>query len=269
MKLKPLKAALSILFLALIFSSPVMAATVKMKTLVVNPSTTKSQTKSVKTYLPKEIKLKNILDAGGLEIDYDEDKELFFVFKDDIALAPGETVAYELTLEDVWMVDEKKLERLKNRAEDILVQLEDTPYYSQAELIAKTIFGRLEEIKKTQNDPNVTKQQHIAYYRDNMQVLDAVMVDLEELEKILVAIGGAPNLKVIEDSDVDLKSPNSKTTWIIIFSILIFIAILGGAFYFTWQGQVKVTENIFMKEKDLSFSEFKSPLADEADKKPK
>jgi hypothetical protein len=44
---------------------------------------------------------------------------------------------------------------------------------------------------------------------------------------------------------------------------------LGGAFYFTWQGQARVTENIFTREKDLSFSEFKNPVSgDDGQKKP-
>ncbi len=243
------------------------ADTIKMRTMVVNPSSTKSQTKSVKNYLPKEIKQKNILETGGLEIEYDEEQGMFYAYKNDIELAPEETKIFELVMEDVWMIQEERLDHLRKRTENIMTQLEGSQYVQQAELIANTVYGRLEDIKKTQNDTGVSKQQHIAYYRDNIKVLDSVLSDIEELENILVAIGGTPNLKVIEDSKIDLKAPTSKTTWIIIFSILVFIAILGGSFYFTWQGQVKVTENIFIKEKDLSFSEFKKADAKETEKK--
>jgi hypothetical protein len=65
---------------------------------------------------------------------------------------------------------------------------------------------------------------------------------------------------MLENTDANLKSPTTKTTWILIFIILIFISILGGAFYFTWQGQARVTENIFTREKDVSFSDFKNPV---------
>lgn len=261
------KVVFALLFIMFMNLGTALAAdTVKMRTILVNPSSEKPQKKSIKNYLPKEIKMKNIIDAGGLEIEYDEEQGMFFAFKQDVELAPGETKTYELVMEDVWMVPDDNLDRLRERTENAMQQLVDTRYFAQADLIAKTIYGRLEEIKRTQNDANVTKQQHIAYFRENLKVLDAIEADIYELEKILVAVGGTPNLKVIEDAKIDLKSPNTKTTWILIFSILIFIAILGGAFYFTWQGQVKVTENIFVREKDLSFTEFKGKDEEKKDK---
>ena len=233
-----------------------------MRTIAANPSTTKAQTTTVKNYFPKEIRLKHVLDPGGLDIDYDDAQDLFFVYKKDLLLQPGEIKTFEIIMEDVWLIAEEKLSLCHKQTEGIIERLKGTPYLEQATLIAKTIYGRLDEIIKTQTDPNVTKQQHIAYYRDNLKTLEDIQKDIDDLQKILVTAGGPPNLKMIEDSKMDLKSPNAKTTWIIIFSILVFIAILGGAFFFTWQGQVKTTENIFTKEKDLSFSEFKAPEQD-------
>lgn len=241
-----------------------------MRTVVANPSQTKAQTTKIKNYLPKEIRLKNILDAGGLDMDYDDTQDLFFVYKKEVLLQPGEVKSFEIVMDDVWVIAQEKLDLFRKQTEAIIDRLKGTPYLEQATLIAKTIYGRLDEIARTQTDAGATKQQHIAYYRDNLKVLDDIQKDIDDLQKILVAVGGPPNLKMVEESKMDLKSPNSKTTWIIIFSILVFIAILGGAFFFTWQGQVKTTENIFTKEKDLSFSEFKAPERDtkaDSDKK--
>jgi hypothetical protein len=121
----------------------------------------------------------------------------------------------------------------------------------------------LDTILKNHNDATVNRQQHIAFYRDNVNTLSAVKDDLEKLEKLVSKVGGSPDLDVIEKSDVNLKSPTAKTTWIVIFIILIFIGILAAAFYFTWQGQARVTENIFTKEKEASFAEFKTTAAPE------
>ncbi|HTL69678.1 MAG TPA: hypothetical protein VL404_00145 [Candidatus Eisenbacteria bacterium] len=252
------KSALLTVFLLVAFAVPVHAATVKMRMVIVNPSTSKTQTKSIKSYLPKEVTLKDVKDNGGLDIDYDAEQALLYVAKD-IELAPGETKTFEIVLDDVWLVPDTKLHALEERTNNVLGKLKDTPYFEQADILAKTILGRLTEILNTQSDPNVTRQQHIAYYRDNLKVLDSVMADIERLEKILVTAGGPPNVELMENSEVNLKSPSTKTTWILIFIILIFISILGGAFYFTWQGQARVTENIFMREKDTAFSEFKAP----------
>lgn len=235
------------------------AETVKMRVVVVNPSTTKTQTTSIKNYLPKEVTLKDVKDASGLEIDYDEEQGLFYAHKKDVELAPSETKVFELVMTDVWMVPDEQLDQYQKKTQRALDLLKDTAYFPQAELIAKTILGRLEDIKKTQNDLNVPKQQHIAYYRDNLKILNSVREDLDKLEKILVAVSGAPNLEVLEKSDVNLKSPSSKTTWVIIFVVFIFVGILSATFYFTWMRQEKLTENIFTKEKDSSFGEFKGP----------
>jgi hypothetical protein len=61
----------------------------------------------------------------------------------------------------------------------------------------------------------------------------------------------------LENSKIDLKAPTTKTTWVIIFAVVVFISILGATFYFTWQRQAKITENIFTREKDMSFADFK------------
>ena len=257
------KTAYWILLLLAATLVPAEAATLKLRMVIVNPSTTKTQTKSVKSYLPKEVALKDVKDAGGLDLDYDAEKSLLYVSKD-VDLSPGETKTFEIMIDDVWVVAEDKLTALETRTNRVMEKLKDTPYFEQADLLAKTILGRLTEIAVTQNDTNVTRQQHIAYYRDNLRAMEGVLADLERLEKILVTAGGPPNIELMENSDVNLKSPSTKTTWMLIFIILIFISILGGAFYFTWQGQARVTENIFMREKDAAFSEFKTP----PDKKP-
>ncbi len=270
MKAKQLSmiAALTVALTA--FAADASAATVKMRMVVVNPSTTKTQTKLIKNYLPKEVTLKDVIDSGGLEIDYDSEQGMLYVNKE-VELSPSETKTFEIVLNDVWMVPEDKLGALTKRTETVIDKLRDTPYFAQADLLAKTILGRLEEIGRSQSDQTVSRQQHIAYHRDNLKVLEAVVADIERLEKILVTVGGPPNVDLMEQTDANLKSPNTKTTWVLIFIILIFISILGGAFYFTWQGQARVTQNIFTREKDVTFSELKSPPLSEGEgeKKPR
>lgn len=258
------KSIFLLLFVGLFFSNIADAAeTIKLRTLVANPSSTKVQKKSVKNYLPAEIKLKNILESGGLDVDYDDEQSLYYVYKNDIELGPSESKVFEVVLEDVWNVEDEVLNRLQKRTESALESLKGSAFLDQAQPLANTIFGRLDEIKKIQTDKSVTKSQHIAYYRDNMKVLDGVRKDIDEIEKLIKSAGGPP--KVTPEMNVDLKKPNNKTTWIVIFCILVFIAILGAAFYFTWHSQINVAENIFTREKDLSFSEFKEGKGDKSE----
>src|SRR3989338_8414702 len=90
-------------------------AGVRMRIVVLNPSATLTQTKSVRQALPKEIVLQSIKDDGGLESEYDNKEGAFVVFKNDISLEPGETKIFEVLMDDVWMMNEDKLELMRKR----------------------------------------------------------------------------------------------------------------------------------------------------------
>ena len=234
------------------------AADVKMKIVVANPSKAKAQKTDIKHYLPQEITtLKQIKDAADLEVDYDEAKALYFVYKNGVELQASEIKMYEIALEDVWVISEEKLADLRGNLAAIVGRLKDTPYAPAAEAIAVSVGQRLDDILKTQGDQNASRQQHIAYYRENLRTLKGIREDIDKLEKMLVTVGGPPNPELLEKSDINLKSPSTKTTWVIIFVIMIFIGILGITFYFTWQRQARITENIFTREQGSSFSDFK------------
>ena len=264
MKFKTTSAVLAALFIFSGFlTNQAIADTVKMRIVAVNPSQKKPQTAQVKAHLPKEVTLKDIKETGGLEVEYDQEQGSFCVFKNDVELAPSETKTFEIVIDDIWVVQEDQINQLKTKAERLVKELAGSNYAASAETVAKSVNERLDTIVATQTNPNVTRQQHIASFRENLIVVDAVKEDIDKLEKILVAVGGPPNPELIEESDINLKSPSSKTTWILIFVVLIFVAILSATFFFTWHRQANITENIFSREKNDSFSDLKSTTTPE------
>ncbi len=226
---------------------------IRMKVLVLNPSATLTQTKTVRTPFPKEVTLQNIKDDGGLEIEYDSKEGAFVAFKNDIVLEPGETKIFEILMDDVWMVSEEKLETSRKRTESIVSAMKTSRAYERATLIGEGVYAHIDQILRTQNDPAATTNQHIAFYRDNLKLLDSIQKDIAELEKLLVTAGGTVSLEAVENADLNVKGPDTKTTWAIIFVILIFISILGSVFYFTWQSQTGAKP----KENDTSNTAFK------------
>ena len=228
-------------------------AAVRMKVVVLNPSATLTQSKNVRTALPKEITAQAIKDDGGMDIEYDNKEGSFFAVKNDIVLEPGETKVFEIILDDVWMLDEENLDVMRKRTQGIVKGMKETKAYERATLLGESMYARMDQILRNQNNANATSNQHIAFYRDNVKILEQLEKDLADLEKLLVTAGGTVSLDAVEDADVNVKGPNTKTTWIIIFVILIFIAILGAVFYFTWQGQAGPKE----KEKNEEPSAFK------------
>ena len=212
-------------------------AGVRMRIVVLNPSATLTQTKSIRTPLPKEVTAKDIKDAGDVDVEYDNKEGAFVATKNDIVLEPGETKVFEILLDDVWMMNEEKLDSMRKRTEKIVKGMRNTKAYERASLISEGMYAHMDQIVRNQNNQNVTTNQHIAFYRDNVAVAEQLEKDMDELEKLLVTAGGSVSLEAVENADLNVKGPDTKTTWIIIFVVLIFISILGAVFYFTWQGQ--------------------------------
>jgi len=212
-------------------------ASVRMRIVVLNPSATLTQTKDVRTLLPKEITAKDIKDAGDVDMEYDNKEGSFVATKNGIVLEPGETKVFEILLDDVWMINEEKLDNMRKRTEKIVKGMRDTKAYERASLISEGMYAHMDQILRNQNNQNVTTNQHIAFFRDHVAMMEQLQKDMEELEKLLVTAGGTMSLDAVENADLNVKGPDVKTTWIIIFVVLIFIAILGAVFYFTWQGQ--------------------------------
>lgn len=225
---------------------------VRMRIVVLNPSATLTQTKSVRTPLPKEITAKDIKDAGDVDVEYDSKEGTFFAIKNDIVLQPGETKVFEILLEDVWKFNEDKLQKMQKHTENIVHSLKATTFYDRAVLVAEGMYARIAQIITTQNNASVTTNQHISFYRDNVNLMASLEKDMDELEKLLVTAGGTVSMEAVESAELDVKGPDSRTTWIIIFMVLIFIGILGAVFYFTWHGQTE-PKNTEKKPTDSTF----------------
>jgi hypothetical protein len=237
MRRTPVILAFAAMLLCGAFLRQADAATIRMRVVVLNPSEKLTQTKSVRAALPREVTAQDIVDDGGLEIEYDNSQGIFVAAKKDIELTPGESKVFEVIINDIWMVSEDKIEFMRKRTENIVRVMRETKAYERVALIAEGMYARMDQILRTQNNNTVTTNQHIAFYRDNVKVLEQLEKDIAELERLLVTSGGTISIDAVEDADVDVKGPDAKTTWIIIFVILVFIGILGAVFYFTWQGQ--------------------------------
>lgn len=235
------------------------AENVMFRITVVNPSDKKVQTVSVKEYLPKEVWLKDIMDSAGLKVEYDPKVSLYYVHKEDIELMPKEVRTFRIEIRNVWVVPEAKLSDIEKRMNSIIEQLKDTDYLLKAEEIANTIYRRLDEIRTSQSQEGMTRQQRIGAYRHNQIILEAIQNDIEEMEKILVTAGGPPSPAMLADARIKADSPSKNMTWIIVFSIVIFSAFLTGALFFTWNHQARITKESIITAKESSFpsGEFK------------
>ncbi|MCX5702217.1 MAG: hypothetical protein NTW64_04490 [Candidatus Omnitrophica bacterium] len=235
-----------------VISTSLQPGSVKFRVVALNPSKLKTQKIQVKTYLPEEVKPKDIMDLGGLELEYDAEKSIYYVYRSNIELAPGEMRSFEVEVEDIWFVPEKIIGDLRTRANAILERLDKTEYYVKAKEIADTIYPRLDEIIQLQLDDAVSRQQHIGIYRQNLLTIEQIKEDLAKMEKIIVTAGGPPAPEMLA-TNVQAEAPSKTMTWIVIFIIIIFVGLLAAVLFFTWQRQARTSQRELLSSKRSAF----------------
>ena len=213
---------------------------VTMRVVAVNPSVEKTRSVPVRIDLPQEVKPADILDKGEMEVDYDTERSLYYVHRDDVQLAPKQTKVFEVIVRDVWMIPDEELEGLKGHTQLLLSRLEKSEYYPFAKQLGGSITGRLDSIRQMQSDESIGRKQRIGSFRTNQQTMSAVKEDLSRMEKLLSFTGGPPVLEMMEESALKSDAPSTTTTWLVIFLVIIFMGLPAGQFFFTWQRRVKM-----------------------------
>jgi len=228
---------------------------VRFRIVAINPSKIKTQKTQIKYYIPTEIKPKDVLDAAGLDLEYDSERSIYYVYKPEVELAPGEMRVFEVEVKDIWIVPENKLTDFKSRADRILAKLDKTEYYLKAKEIADTIYPRLEEISASQADESVSREQHIGIYRQNISTVEQIKEDIARMEKILVTAGGPPAPEMLAKTKIKAEEPTKTMTWIVIFIIIIFTGLLAAVLFFTWHRQARLIKEELLAAKKSAFPE--------------
>ena len=218
-----------------------------------NPSKTKTQKVDIKNYLPQEIMPKDIIDSNGLDIEYDHDRSIYYVYKKAVELAPSEIRSFQVEVEDIWFIAKDKLSDLRIRTDTILGKLENTDYYVRSKEIADSIYKRLDEIAAAQTDETVSRSQHIGIYRQNLLVIEQIKEDIAKLEKILATAGGPLAPEMLSKTKIKAESPTKTITWIVIFTIIIFVSLLAGVLFFTWHRQAHYAREELLTAKKSAF----------------
>jgi len=207
-------------------------ASIVLKTVVVNPSQTKTQAALLKAYLPKEVKPEDIVELGDLKIDYDIEKNLYYVYKE-LELAPGESVSRSIELKDVWIISRAELEALTGRARELAEALRKTAYFDKAVVLQKDIEEKSKEVlNKQEKALDALPQTHIAVYRENTEMIGSMKTMLAKLEKMFI------ESKITTGATTEKVSV--KATWWVILGVIIALGLISLAFFIIWHRQADI-----------------------------
>jgi hypothetical protein len=196
-----------------------------MKITVRNPSENRAVTTNVRSDLPAELTVDDVIDAGGLGVRYDSNKKVAYVFKYDLVLKPLESRTYEVHLNDKWNVNSGRMQFLQKKANELL---RESSGRNSIEAVINTLNSAVEELDSIMKSvgPKDLNPDYIAYYRRQSDRLDAVEHELNRVDSALkpqvTERGYAP------------PAPDAKTTWLIIYVILGFLAAISMLFFLKW-----------------------------------
>jgi hypothetical protein len=196
-----------------------------MKVTVRNPSPTQSAKTDVRANLPAELSVDDVIDAGGLQVRYDSKEKVAYVFKYGVELDPGQTIVYKVRIHDKWNINGKRMKFLQDKANELLLRCSGR---NGIEAVVNTLNEAVTALEKIMKEkgPTELNPAYIAYYRRQSDRLD-------KIEKTLNRVDAA--LKPQETKrGFDLPAPDRKTTWLIIYAILGFLAVISMLFFLRW-----------------------------------
>jgi hypothetical protein len=236
-----------------IISTSLQAGSVKFRIMVVNPSRTKTQKVQVKKFMPAEVKPKDVMDLGGLQLEYDSERSIYYVFKNDVELKPGEARVFEVEVEDIWMVPDALIAEVKQKTDELVSRVRGTAFADKVKEVTDTVYPVLEEMPRTQSDDSISREQHIGIYRQNLQAIEIINDKLASLEKMMQAAKGVATPEVLEKSKLKINLPVKTTTWLIILLVIVFLGVLATVFFVVWQTQVRFSQNAIDQARKESF----------------
>lgn len=203
---------------------------------ITNTSPTEKRPIPVRHELPPEVRVTDVVDAGGLQVGVDAEKNICYAFLGEpLELEPKGVRVFDLKIKDPWAVPAGKLPRLETRVKEILNITREMESYKAVTAQAQAIQKELDEVKERKG-PEAVNDQYVAFARRQLADIRAIEGRIQRLEEFF-----QPSEKAIKGGVpmMDVPRPDKRTTWIIIYIILGFLGLFSLLFFLRWFGKGK------------------------------
>jgi hypothetical protein len=182
--------------------------------------------------LPNEIKAEDIVDAGGMNVGKDAKTGRISVYRDKVKIPAGETVTFDVKIRDKWNINAERIAGLKTNALDLLEKMRAQKKFASLEKDVQDLVVWADTIA-AEKGPAELSASYVAFYRDQS-------LRLRDLEEKLYRIESALRPVVAGNRwGFNPKPPSPKTTWMIIYTIIVFLGLLSLIFMLRWLGRSK------------------------------
>jgi hypothetical protein len=186
-------------------------AQVAINFIAVNASETEAKEVDVKYYLPEELQPDDILNTGELDLGYDVDKGMYFVYKT-MKFDLKESRTFKVLVKDVWRIEEEEINVLKNQVDENLKLLEGSESYQYAVKAREHIHQEIDYIFNQQKNYSDNIDRRIEEYRAFKAELETVRnnaYDLDYLEHESRALDEMEKSKLIKFI-IEVENPQEE-----------------------------------------------------------
>ena len=168
-----------------------------------------------------------------MELRTDANRGVCYVYVPLLEIEPKGVRVFNVKIRDKWNVNEPRVKSLKDLATLLLEQLQSakTKVPTVNDMV-QTLIEKLDAVEK-EASPTTLDDKYVAFFRDQSNRLDAIE---EQMNRIRAA------LKPMQQSSklgFKAKPPTMKSTWMIIYIILGFLAVISLLFFLRWYGKSK------------------------------
>jgi len=208
---------------------------VVIRITVRNTSPTETRRIPFSRDLPEEIAPADVLDADGLDVEVDSKRGVTVVTKKNLEIGPNETLTFNVRIRDKWNVNVQRIDALRERVQAMLGQIGEKEQYASVDAELQRLLAELDRIRR-ETGPETLNSEYVAFYREQGGRVDEVEHVVHRIEEAL-----RPVDKRVKKG-FRIQAPSLKTTWLIIYIILGFLALLSLLFFLRWMGRTKKEE---------------------------
>jgi len=213
-------------------SPPAAYRPARVRITVRNTSERHPRTIQVRREMPPEITVEDVIDPDGLNVRTEGGVTILYLHN--LTLDPGETRVFDVEINDKWNVNMPRIAHLRDKI-DRLRNVAGGPRAREA--VANTIeqaHDTLEAVA-SESQPESLDAAYIAYFRRQSERLDRVEETLNRVEAAIRAIDTRRGF--------EMPAPDKRTTWLIIYTILGFLALMSLLFFLRWFGHREADTN--------------------------
>lgn len=192
-----------------------------------NPLDKNVEDRMIRKYLPRGVAADQMIDTAGFDLKYDPGKNLYYLEKR-VSFGSNESKVFEVTIKNVWVTSEEKVQDKMKEADDLRVKLVDTQYETTGQELYKEIEVLGKAIIDLQNSSK-SALEIIANFSLNETRMNGIDESIDRLRKLVEEIENqVPQTVPFYTKPM---TPDVSTTWKIIFGVIGFIIVLSGIFY--------------------------------------